>query len=247
MRSYAMTPGCRRKFILNYFGDNGECNNGCDNCASSKFADNSPRDLTEPASLLLNTVSSLGNRYGAVVPIEVMLGKSNKKIVESRLNENPYYGKGKAYSMDWWKALFYMLLEKGYLLEQHKTGPPYSYTAYAVSAKGTNVITGKEKVNLLPSRAMLDYEAKNAAVSAAAAARTATREAYIAQKQQERAESTAKVLEKLRLLREQIANDRQIINPIYVLDDPTLEEISKYVYLLLFSIFKEPQISRLSA
>lgn len=97
MRNYAASSQCRRKILLNYFGDSGVCDQGCDNCVNSggAAAQQQARDFSDDARLLLKAVSESGNKFGATMPVDILVGSKNKKITENNLMNLPSFGKGR--------------------------------------------------------------------------------------------------------------------------------------------------------
>ncbi|CAL9099341.1 unnamed protein product [Musa textilis] len=111
---YCFLATCRRKFLLQYFGEtnNGDCGN-CDNCTHAKRQ----RDLSRECFLLLSCISSCGGRWGINMPIDILRGSRSKKIVGNNFDNLPLHGLGKDYSATWWKALAAQLIANGYLKE----------------------------------------------------------------------------------------------------------------------------------
>lgn len=89
MTFYCFTNDCLRKYILNYFGERapGYCGN-CSNCLT-KFED---ADITDIARNLIGCVKSSHQRYGIVMIVDTVHGRSNTKLQRCRMDENPYYG-----------------------------------------------------------------------------------------------------------------------------------------------------------
>ncbi|MDO4354986.1 MAG: DNA helicase RecQ, partial [Clostridia bacterium] len=91
MEQYAVTGGCLRNFILEYFGEHRDepCRN-CSNCEQP-----SDCDVTREAQMALSCVARMergGRRYGATMVRDVLAGSANARIKQARLDENPCYG-----------------------------------------------------------------------------------------------------------------------------------------------------------
>jgi superfamily II DNA helicase RecQ len=68
MRNYASTTGvCRRKMLLEYFGETG-VPDVCGNCDACDKPVTELIDVSESARLLLGVTFDLGERYGATFP-----------------------------------------------------------------------------------------------------------------------------------------------------------------------------------
>jgi ATP-dependent DNA helicase RecQ len=83
MHDYAISRKCRRRTILNYFGEDYSRENcsSCDNCCrpKSETEDNS-QSLKDH---ILLAVSQTGNSFGERYIVDVLLGKTPKKIVSN--------------------------------------------------------------------------------------------------------------------------------------------------------------------
>ncbi|XP_027334856.1 uncharacterized protein LOC113849276 isoform X2 [Abrus precatorius] len=112
---YCMLTTCRRKFLLEYFGENfsaDRCGN-CDNCKVSK----KERDLSREAFLLMACIHSCNGKWGLNMPIDILRGSRAKKILDAQFDKLPVHGLGKTYPANWWKALGHQLISQGYLKE----------------------------------------------------------------------------------------------------------------------------------
>jgi hypothetical protein len=250
MRSYAATSQCRRKFILNYFGDSAVCNKGCDNCLSGGSDHDQPRDFTNDARLLLTAVRDTGNRFGAVVPIDVLCGRAGKKIVEMNLSQLPCYGTGRHHNpgtfhiskmpcfnpigadrwpigTDWWKTFFWMVHDAGYLQSEQRTGGKFAYTIYVVSLKGTKFLSTNSTLMLTPTKALLDFESKATPGLRRSSSDGASYGAVNVPVSIEA--QTESLKEALRKYRIDEAEKRQLINPLHIFDDVSLDHIASFV------------------
>lgn len=116
-QKYCSLTTCRRKCLLEYFGENVTSDNcgNCDNCTTSVSVDQ--RDMAKEAYLLLTCIQACGGRWGFNVPIDVLRGARTKKLRENHFDMLPVHGLGKNYSSNWWKALCDQLIGLGYLEE----------------------------------------------------------------------------------------------------------------------------------
>lgn len=116
-QKYCSLTTCRRKYLLEYFGEKVAFDNcgDCDNCTTSLSVDQ--RDIAKEAYLLLTCIHSCRGRWGLNVPIDVLRGSRTKKLTENHFDKLPVHGLGKNYSSNWWKALGDQLISLGYLEE----------------------------------------------------------------------------------------------------------------------------------
>lgn len=115
---YCMLTTCRRKFLLEYFGEkysSSSCGT-CDNCTSSK----KEIDMSREAFLLMACIQSCGGHWGLNLPVDVLRGSRSKKILDAHFDKIPFHGLGKDMSANWWKALASQLISQDYLVETFK-------------------------------------------------------------------------------------------------------------------------------
>lgn len=110
---------CRRQALLSYLGETGSppCGN-CDNCI------NPPQtwDATVAAQKALSCVYRTGQRFGVNYLIEVLLGKSNERMVQFHHDQLSTFGIGTEHTEIQWRSIYRQLLALGYLsvdLEGH--------------------------------------------------------------------------------------------------------------------------------
>ncbi|GHU54421.1 ATP-dependent DNA helicase RecQ [Clostridia bacterium] len=89
MISYCHTNECLRAYILKYFGEKakGFCGN-CSNCTGKS----EEVDITIEAQKILSCVIKSGERYGAGVIIDILLGNKTEKVAFNRLDTLSTFG-----------------------------------------------------------------------------------------------------------------------------------------------------------
>lgn len=140
MKDFCQSRICRRKYLLNYFGENhsGNCGN-CDIC----FQKGNLQDMTIPSQMLLSSVVRLGESFGLGYVILVLRGSKSSKVQEAH-QALSVYGIGKDRTEDFWKRLGDKLLQEGYLAGAGSQFPTLKLTTYAWEK-----LKSKEKI-LLP-------------------------------------------------------------------------------------------------
>lgn len=120
MTEYCENTGCRRKYLLEYFGEAyTEENCGlCDTC------DHPPDmvDCTDAARLIAGCIRQLPGRFGIELISDVLRGAKNSKISEYGFDALPAYGSGKRYSKVQYRTWISELVRQGYLA---RTGDKY--------------------------------------------------------------------------------------------------------------------------
>jgi ATP-dependent DNA helicase RecQ len=116
MKKYVYSNECRRKLILEYFGESYKNENCkmCDNCLNTN--DSLKVDFTFDTILLLDAVYKTGNMFGMNSIINILRGCKRKNIIKFKLF--PFYGKGSKHSEKWWKIFFRMIINQGFLKEK---------------------------------------------------------------------------------------------------------------------------------
>ncbi|KAK4274954.1 hypothetical protein QN277_018107 [Acacia crassicarpa] len=159
---YCLLTTCRRKFLLEYFGENvssDRCGN-CDNCIVSK----KQRDLSTEVFLLLACIQSCRGRWGLNMPIDILRGSRAKKILDAQFDKLPLHGLGKDHPSNWWKALGHQLISHGYLKETVDD----VYRTVSVSPKGMQFLASstpdyQPPIVLTVTAEMLDEEENRSA------------------------------------------------------------------------------------
>uniref|UniRef100_UPI003592EC01 RQC domain-containing protein n=1 Tax=Aquiflexum sp. TaxID=1872584 RepID=UPI003592EC01 len=146
MKDFCQSRICRRKYLLNYFGESHEGNCGnCDIC----FQKGNLQDMTIPSQMLLSTIARLGESFGLGYVILVLRGSKSSKIQDSHKSLS-VYGIGKDRPEDFWKRLGEKLLQEGYLEETGSQFPTLKLTTFAwekLKSKG-KILLPMEEVSL---------------------------------------------------------------------------------------------------
>ena len=114
MAAYSETGVCRRKFILNYFGEILEKDCGfCDNCKRERETFDGSKDLIT----VLNAVKQTQERFGIDHLVKVIVGEKDDYVVSYQHDKLPVFGTGKEENNKHWtsvirQAMIAALLEK---------------------------------------------------------------------------------------------------------------------------------------
>jgi ATP-dependent DNA helicase RecQ len=111
MVDFAESHTCRRKLLLNYFGEEAPdtCGN-CDNCTTVRQT----FDATREAQMLLSTVARLPAAYGLGHCVDILLGSASERIPSAQRSLS-VFGIGKIHSQSKWMALGKELIQRGCL------------------------------------------------------------------------------------------------------------------------------------
>ncbi len=206
MLALCETVQCRRTQLLNYFGQSGGTCGNCDTCL------NPPEtwDGTIAAQKALSTVLRLrrerGQSFGAGHIVDILVGKSNPKVLQHKHNELKVFGVGTDLRDTEWRGVIRQLLAQG-LLTVHG-----EYGVLTLTEASEDVLFKLRKVMMRrePERVKAPRAAKAKASRVAAA---------------ELGPAAADLFEQLRGWRASVAKEQGV--PAYVVfHDATLREIA---------------------
>jgi ATP-dependent DNA helicase RecQ len=214
--SLCETTDCRRAHLLDYFGEasgSAKCGN-CDNCLFP------PRvwDGTVVAQKALSCAYRTGQRFGALYLIDVLIGRSTERIMQSGHDKLPVFGVGAELNEKQWRTVIRQLVALGHLQPKSE-----DFGALKLTGSARSVLKGESKVMLREEPAASSdrkrgVRAKTAKRGTASPASPAPSVAY------SKAEKTG-LLSALRDWRSGVARKRGV--PAYVvLHDATLEGIA---------------------
>nr|WP_255720451.1 DNA helicase RecQ [Acuticoccus kalidii] len=191
-------PRCRRVVLLDYFGETSEPCGNCDLCNGSVET----FDATVLAQKALSAVARTRERFGMEHLISILRGERSDKVETHGHEQLPTFGVGKDQSRNAWRSIFRQLGVMGYAQPDSDR-----FNAWRLSETGWNVLKGRETVMLRKDALSLKDKTKKAA-----AADLPT-------------DYDPKLLESLKALRRQLADERDV--PAYVIfSDRTLIEMA---------------------
>jgi superfamily II DNA helicase RecQ len=167
MINYAETSACRRRIILNHFGDvaHPEAPICCDNCQAKKNIPQANGDVAqmnhaERAMLvILDCIQRVKIKVGREKLAQILHGSKARDIIKFNHNKNIYYGRLEAVKQSDIENLIQQLIEKGYI---KIIGG--EYPTLALSPRGENALQQKEIITLkLPKSLTSSEVSKNKA------------------------------------------------------------------------------------
>ncbi|MCW3123379.1 MAG: recQ [Flavipsychrobacter sp.] len=140
MQEYCEHEGCRRQYLMQYFGEQFPAYCGsCDYCLSSL----EEKDATVDAQKLLSAVFRTGERYGAGYIIDFIRGSASEKIQpDHKLLKT--YGIGKELKKEEWQWMVQQLLYHHFL---DKTEDQYA--TLKLNEKSWKVLKGESQIKLV--------------------------------------------------------------------------------------------------
>ena len=145
------TQTCRRKFMMNYFGE--EYPNYCGSCdvCLSKYE---KFDGTIIAQKALSAVARLDQRYGVNFVIDFLRGSKSEKIMDWQMQLKTY-GVGSDTGKEEWRQYLNDLIVMGYLHQEEG-----QYPILKLTEKSKAVLKGEEKVTFVKTIARKEVEQK---------------------------------------------------------------------------------------
>lgn len=155
--SYAELSGCRRKFLLSYFGEpdtiTTSCNS-CDNCTGG----NETVDATMIAQKIMSAILRTGERYGASYIANVLTGKKDEKIAIRQHDALSVFNIAADFKKTHIIRIINALCAQGLLVRRGDEYPCYGITSY-----GKQVLKDRELVRL--SRHVMSAQKKETRIS----------------------------------------------------------------------------------
>ncbi len=195
--SFASTTVCRRKTLLDYFGEiypHDSCNS-CDICLGIREV----VDSTVEAQMLLSAIARTEERFGATHIVDIVTGSKNQKIRDFGHNRLKTYGVGKDRGKKFWRQLIDELLAQKIVAKSEGL-----YPALYLLEKAVPVLKGEAQVEMV--RIQEKKTAKKTTI-------------------EDTGTYDHDLFELLRALRKQLA-DEQDIPPYIVFSDRTLRDMA---------------------
>lgn len=193
---------CRRKVLLDYFGDHSvqACGN-CDTCLEPVET----WDASVPVQQLLSVVYRSGQRFGANYLVDVLLGVDNERIRSFGHHRLSAFGIGKELNRSTWLSIIRQLCASGVLVVDVE-----GYGSILLSEECRDILKGEQSVEL--RRDPLALRRKEKKKTGNTSSQTLNGEAQ-------------EIFERLRAMRLEIAK-KQNVPPYVIFHDKTLVEMS---------------------
>jgi ATP-dependent DNA helicase RecQ len=189
---------CRRKQLLNFFGEDYLSDNcgACDICSGSVER----MDVTEDAQIFMSAMSRTQQRFGAGHIIDIVTGSDTKRIRDLRHNMVKTYGAGKHKDKKYWRFLADELIAQG-LIQQDGD----RYPVLKLAQKGLDVLFGEDRVSALEREEVKKKPALKGG---------------------EFDQYDEALFEKLRIIRKNLAEEQQV-PPYVIFSDKTLHDMCR--------------------
>jgi len=204
MVSYAEGAVCRRKILLNYFGedyDTNQCTKMCDNC-------NSPKELIEAkaeAQHVLTVIKGLDEQFTMGYLMHILRGKPNTQVKMFRHDERDFFGIGKEQDEHFWNSLMRQMILEGLIKKDIE-----EYGVLKFTKKGEAFLKKPVSFNIVLNNLFEGADADDEEAGAGNAATGATDE---------------KLMEMLKELRKKVAKEKNL-PPFVIFLESSLEDMA---------------------
>lgn len=149
--AYAESGECRRRTLLNYFGENFDVPNCgcCDNCLT-------PRerfDAREAVELLTDVVGEFNNRYKAEYIIDFIMGVATDQIKSYGHAEHELFGNGSDHDRKYWTSVLRQSIVAGYISKDIE-----NYGLLRLGDHAADIDKGKEPIMFCMDRDFTDAD-----------------------------------------------------------------------------------------
>lgn len=218
MQEYAEAQVCRRRILLNYFGEVSECQ--CGNC---DVCNNPPEqfDGTRYAQMALSAITRTNEQVGFTTTIDILRGNATREVLAHGYSQLPTFGVGQEFSSREWHDYLLQMLQMGLIELDYKDNRHIHVTALGKSVlfKGKTVQLSKiVKEDLHVKSKHTKTTALTNIQNAELSSIPATKAVLVEDKE---------LFERLRQLRIQIAREEHL-PPYIIFSDKTLHELAIY-------------------
>jgi ATP-dependent DNA helicase RecQ len=208
MQEYAEAKHCRRRILLNYFGQN-----LTENCGNCDVCQHPPVNidgtvLAQKVLSALTRIQQLGTTVGSHLLVDVLRGMKHAGIYERKLNTIKTYGIGADISAGRWNFYILQMIQLGVIEIAYDQGNTLSVTPF-----GEQVLKGALTL-YLNEPTEIEYTSRVGR----------SRRDKLPLVMEENAEKGHDLFEQLRILRKQIA-DEEGLPPYVIFHDTTLHDM----------------------
>ena len=218
MQEYAEAQVCRRRILLNYFGEVSECQ--CGNC---DVCNNPPEqfDGTRYTQMALSAIIRANEQVEFTTTIDILRGNATREVLTHGYSQLPTFGVGQEFSFREWHDYLLQMLQMGLIELDYKENRHIHVTAL-----GKSVLFKCKTVQLSKVvKEDLRVKSKRTKISALTNIQIAklssistTKPVLVEDKE---------LFERLRQLRIQIAREEHL-PPYIIFSDKTLHELATY-------------------
>ncbi len=202
--AYSESSVCRRKILLNYFGEDynsTQCNCMCDNCKDPKEL----IEAKEEAQQALKIITGLDEQFTMDYLMHIFMGRPNPQVKMFRHDEREFFGSGKEKDEHFWNSLLRQMMLERLLVKDIE-----EYGVLKLTKKGTAFLKKPSSFKIALNNKFEDADADDDEGSPANIAGGAADE---------------KLVEMLKDLRKQVAKEKKL-PPFVIFLEGSLEDMA---------------------
>ena len=211
MQEYAESYICRRRILLNYFGE--QTDEDCDNCDNCK---NPPKmfDGTILIQKALSAIARTKENVSLTTVIEILKGIMSPDVIRNGYDKIKTFGAGRDITTSLWRDYLLQMLHKGYFEIAYDDS-----NKLKITSSGMDVLMGRNQATLC------EVEKKEYATQTVKKKKKLQLEIPVFSDMEEDNTEDNELFEKLRQLRLKIANENNM-PPYIVMSDKVLHHIA---------------------
>jgi len=142
MVRYASHNVCRRRFLLEYFGEEypGRNCGACDICAGEV----DKIDITKDAHILLSAMAQTGQRFGIRYMVDIVVGEGTSRVCERGHDKIKAFGAGSLHDRQYWHFIINELLAQDAIRREGD-----EYPVLKLTKRGMEILYGGERIAAL--------------------------------------------------------------------------------------------------
>lgn len=213
MREYAESSVCRRRILLNYFGE--QTDEDCGNC---DVCENPPQkfDGTVIVQKALSAVARTDEKIRVSTAIEILRGINSTQVIHNAYNQLKTYGVGKDISSNDWQDYILQMLQMGFIEIAYNES-----NHIKITSSGWDILKGNNETQL----AVIDRSVKQPVQKKKTRLHLEIPSIRIPGISNDDGTEDAKLFESLRALRKKLA-DEQGFPPYIILTDKVLHALA---------------------
>ena len=150
MQEYAESSVCRRRILLNYFGE--QTDHDCGNC---DICENPPKrfDGTRYVQMALSAIKRTDEQIRISTIIEILKGMKSPTVIKKSYNTLKTFGVGKDISTNDWQDYLLQMLQMGFIEIAYDQD-----NVIKITSSGNDVLYGRKSAEL----SVIDHQSKEA-------------------------------------------------------------------------------------
>jgi ATP-dependent DNA helicase RecQ len=142
MEAYSVSSDCRKKFVLQYFGENmvgDQCKGMCDNCKNPKPKINATKEV----QVLLELIHTINEQHAFPHLLNILIGKLSNDVKSFNHDKLASFGAGKENDLLFWESVYRKALLEGLIIKDIE-----QYGILKLTAKGKDFIKNPQHIDI---------------------------------------------------------------------------------------------------